>query len=271
MHVFDQSLALEARASETDTARFNARAHEGFANIIGPYGGWSAALLAKAVSQAGADDMELTSLTTDFLAGVPVGPVTLDLACDRAGKSTQFWRGTISSGEEDRLANRAVAILSRRRETVSWVEGERPDAPEPETCARVELPMAWAKTVEMRPATNIPFQGEASTQSSCWTRLTPERPLDVASLVALADTPTPRLFYVVGRPEFIATVSMTVYLHATADDYAAVGSDYILVDANGARGGRGFYDQHARMWSRDGRLLATTQQIVTYRTQKEGN
>jgi acyl-CoA thioesterase len=271
MHVFDESLAMTAHPAIADGLRYEAATHPGFANIIGPYGGWSAALLGKAVIEASGSDMELTSITTDFLAGAPLGPVSVDLDCDREGRSTEFWRATISRGDDRKLANRAVAILARRRETVAWVEGVRPEAPEPEDCDRVDLPMEWAKTVEMRPAVNKPFRGASETQSSCWVRLSPDRPLDPVSLLALADTPTPRLFYVIGRPEFIATVSMTVYLHATSDDYAAVGTDYLLVDANGARGGRGFYDQHARMWSRDGRLLATTQQIVTYRTQEEGN
>ncbi len=104
------------------------------------------------------------------------------------------------------------------------------------------------------------------TDNLSWIRLEPDRPLDPVGLVALADTPTPRLFFVTGKPEMIATVSMTVYLHASPEDYAAVGTDYMLIEAHAARGGRGFYDQHARIWSRDGRLLATTQQIVWYKT-----
>ena len=118
----------------------------------------------------------------------------------------------------------------------------------------------------MRAAGNPPFQGSQDTRSTAWVRLDPDRPLDAVGLVALADTPTPRLFYITNKPDMIATVSMTVYLHATAEDYAAVGTDYMLVEATGARGGNGFFDQHARMWSRDGRLMATTQQIVNYRS-----
>ncbi|MEC9370537.1 MAG: thioesterase family protein, partial [Pseudomonadota bacterium] len=127
-------------------------------------------------------------------------------------------------------------------------------------------PMAWNRVIEIKPTMDFPMSMDVATHFSSWVRFTPGRALDSVALVALADTPMPRLFQVIGRQESVATVSMTVYLHATSADYAAVGDDYLLVDTRGARGGRGFYDQHATIWSRDGRLLVTTQQIVWYRT-----
>lgn len=265
MHLFDEATALEPIGE--DGLRFGGAAHPGFKNMIGPYGGWSAAILAKSMIEAAGPDMELTTLTTDFLAGASEGPITIDLECKRQGRNTQFWTADLVPGDSETPANCALGIMSRRRETLAWVEGHRPEAPEPEDCERFPLPMAWTKPVEMRGAANNPFQGgDGTTKSLAWVRLDPDRPLDPVSLVALADTPTPRLFFKTGKPDLIATVSMTVYLHATPDDYEAVGTDYLLVEATGARGGRGFNDQHATIWSRDGRLMATTQQMVSYRT-----
>lgn len=266
MHLFDEATALVPREKSEKAARFDGAAHLGFRNMIGPYGGWSAAILAKSIIEAGDPECALVSLTTDFLAGANEGPVSLDATCERAGRNTQFWSATLTPEGSTVPANKAMGILAKGRETVSWQEGERPDAPEPEDCERFPLPMEWTKTIEMRPAQNPPMQGATHTRSTAWVRLNPDRPLDAVGLVALADTPTPRLFYIINKFEMIATVSMTVYLHATPEDYVAVGSDYLLVEATGARGGNGFYDQHARMWSRDGRLMATTQQIVNYRS-----
>tara|TARA_R110002051_G_scaffold32382_1_gene72821 strand:+ start:137095 stop:137910 length:816 start_codon:yes stop_codon:yes gene_type:complete len=267
VHAFDQSTALERAAGEGADVRFTGAATPHFKNIIGPYGGWSAAILAKAMIEAAGPEMELVSITTDFLAGAREGPVTLDVVCDRGGKNTQFWHVDLTAAGDAGPSNRAMGILSRRRETVAWTEGERPEAPAPEDCVRADLPMAWSRTVEMRPTRSPPFaKGDGCTHSLAWIRLDPARPLDAVALVALADTPTPRLFHVIGEFDMVATVSMTVYLHASPEDYAAVGTDYMLIEAHAARGGRGFYDQHARIWSRDGRLLATTQQIVWYKT-----
>jgi acyl-CoA thioesterase len=270
VHAFDLSTALERATGEGPDARFTGAATPHFKNIIGPYGGWSAAILAKGLIEAAGPEMELVSITTDFLAGAREGPVALDVVCDRGGKNTQFWHASLTAQGDSNPSNRAMGILSRRRETIRWTEGSRPDAPAPEDCDRANLPMAWSRTVEMRPTRSPPFHRDDNrTDSLAWIRLDPARPLDAVALVALADTPTPRLFHVTGEFGMVATVSMTVYLHASPEDYAAVGSDYMLVETTAARGGRGFYDQHARIWSRDGRLLATTQQIVWYKTTNE--
>lgn len=266
MHIFDEATRFETVSREEGRASFHGAAHPGFKNMIGPYGGWNAAMMAKTIIEAGEPDMRLASLTTEFLLAPDVGPVALEAECDRRGKNTQFWSAYMKAPEGGAKYNKAMGILTRPRGTVEWVEGERPDAPPPEECERFPLPMEWTKVMEMRGAANPPFKSTGSTRSTAWVRLDPGRALDPVSLVALADTPTPRVFYIIGKPDLIATISMTVYLHATDEDYAAVGSDYMLVEASGARGGNGIYDQHARMWSRDGRLMATTQQIVNYRS-----
>ncbi len=270
MHLLDQSLALE-RLSESETkVSFGAETHPEFKNLIGPYGGWSVGILTRALLEAAEDGMELVSITTDFLAGLSVGPIRIDVERDGGGRNTQFWTARMTSADGTILGTRATAVLSRRRETLVWTEGTRPEAPEPEDCQRFTPPMPWTKTLEIRAAINQPFKEVGQPlASSAWVRIDPGRQLDPAALVTLADTPVPRLFFVLGKPSMIATVSMTVYLHATKEDFEASGEDYMLVEADGARGHRGFYDQHARMWSRDGRLLATTQQIVWFKATAE--
>ena len=231
-----------------------------------PYGGWSAAVLARAILDTCDPEQELVSLTTDYLSVPSGGRLRIDVDCDRSGRRTEFWRAVLTGRADTSPANRAIAILARRRDTLEWTEGSSPDVPPPEDCHTIDLPMAWNRVIEIKPTMDFPMSMDVDTHFSSWVRFTPGRALDSVALVALADTPMPRLFQVIGRQESVATVSMTVYLHATSADYAVVGDDYLLVDTRGARGGRGFYDQHATIWSRDGRLLVTTQQIVWYRT-----
>lgn len=269
MAAFEEAIALEELNRETDRVRFSGAVHPAFHNMMGPYGGWSAGVLANGLMKAVGPDFELVSLTVDFLNAVPDGAFELDVTCDRAGRGTQFWHAALRPDGQVGIANRATAVIARRRDTVEWTEGSKPDAPEPENCPRVEF-VGWMEEVEIRQATNPPFQSGGDTLSSAWVRMAGGRALDPQALVTLADTPAPRLFHVMDRPDPIATVTMTVYLHATPEDYAAVGDDYLLVETNAARGGRGFFDQFARMWSRDGRLMATTQQVVWYRAKQEG-
>jgi len=265
-HLFDQALAL-ARVKTTDhRAAYEGQVHPSFRNINDPYGGWSAAVLARAILDTCDPELELVSLTTDYLSVPSGGRLQIDVDCDRSGRRTEFWRAVLTGRADTSPANRAIAILARRRDTLEWTEGSSPDVPPPEDCHTIDLPMAWNRVIEIKPTMDFPMSMDVATHFSSWVRFTPGRALDSVALVALADTPMPRLFQVIGRQESVATVSMTVYLHATSADYAAVGDDYLLVDTRGARGGRGFYDQHATIWSRDGRLLVTTQQIVWYRT-----
>ena len=265
-HLFDQALAL-ARVKTTDhRAAYEGQVHPSFRNINDPYGGWSAAVLARAILDTCDPEQELVSLTTDYLSVPSGGRLQIDVDCDRSGRRTEFWRAVLTGRADTSPANRAIAILARRRDTLEWTEGSSPDVPPPEDCHTIDLPMAWNRVIEIKPTMDFPMSMDVATHFSSWVRFTPGRALDSVALVALADTPMPRLFQVIGRQESVATVSMTVYLHATSADYAAVGDDYLLVDTRGARGGRGFYDQHATIWSRDGRLLVTTQQIVWYRT-----
>ena len=265
VHLFDQALALAQVKTTDHRAAYEGQVHPAFKNINDPYGGWSAAVLARAILNTCDPELELVSLTTDYLSVPSGGRLQIDVDCDRSGRRTEFWCAVLTGQADTSPANRAIAILARRRDTLEWTEGSPPDVPSPEDCHTIDLPMAWSQVIEIRPTVDLPMSINRDTHFSAWVRFTPARELDSVALVALADTPMPRLFQVIGRPEPVATVSMTVYLHATSADYAAVGGDYLLVDTRGARGGRGFYDQHATIWSRDGRLLVTTQQIVWYR------
>ena len=51
----------------------------------------------------------------------------------------------------------------------------------------------------------------------------------------------------------------------TAAELERVGDDYLLATARAQRFAGGYFDQAAQLWSRDGVLLATTNQIVYYK------
>lgn len=58
---------------------------------------------------------------------------------------------------------------------------------------------------------------------------------------------------------------MSVYFHATPEELAAAGADYVMVEATGTRGESSTSGQQARLWSRQSALLATTEQLAWYR------
>jgi acyl-CoA thioesterase len=72
--------------------------------------------------------------------------------------------------------------------------------------------------------------------------------------------------YAFGMGVSTTTLSLTVYLHATDEEVAEVGNDFILVEYEGRVGGGGASDERSSYWRRDGKLLATSEQLVWYRT-----
>ena len=263
MSVFDAAMQLKPGEGE---GQWTGQTHPGFQNMIGPYGGWSAAILAKAILEQAEDDLELVSLTVEFLSAIPDGAVVIEVECDRAGKGTSFWSARMLSHQTQEVCCKASAVLARRKDTLEWTEPSMPDVAAPENLERVNLPVAWAQTLDLRMARNMPFQGMDTTWSAAWARLDDTAGLDALRLIALSDSPAPRVFMRVTEPQMISTVSLTLYLHACAEDFARASDGWVLAEAEGARGTRGFFDQHARLWSRDGGLLGTSQQTVWYRT-----
>ena len=89
--------------------------------------------------------------------------------------------------------------------------------------------------------------------------------MDKARLGMVTDNSAPRAMYALGPTVMTTTLSLTAYLHATAEELAAIGDDFILVECEGRVGGGGASDERSSYWSRDGKLLATSEQLAWYR------
>lgn len=98
-----------------------------------------------------------------------------------------------------------------------------------------------------------------------WVRDEPPRALDFPSLLALCDVFYPRVWLRRATLVPIGTVSFTVYFHAGSAELAACGTDHLLAEASGQCFRDGYFDQRGLLWSRAGRLLASTHQLVYYK------
>jgi hypothetical protein len=61
------------------------------------------------------------------------------------------------------------------------------------------------------------------------------------------------------------TLTLSVYYHATDAEMALVGDEYVLSEAFGVRGAKSTSEEHLRLWSPQGALLATSVQMAWYR------
>lgn len=264
-HVFDQAVALQVQADGSFTGHTSAA----YANMVGPFGGISAAQMMQAVLLHPQRLGEPVSLTVNFAAALTHGPFTIQARAARTNRSTQHWMLEVLQDGVTVMTGTAFTAL--RRETWSVDEEAMPQCPPPDQVPFGEgpIPMEWVKRYEIRPiAGAIPKVWDGSGDSSLtrlWMRDNPPRPLDFASLTALADVFFPRVFVRRATLVPIGTVTMTVYFHADSAQLQATGSGYLLGQAQAQAFRNGYFDQTSQLWNEAGELLVTTHQIVYYK------
>lgn len=274
-HPFDQALALAH--SDLRAGHFTGATRPDYWNMVGPFGGATAAIALQSVLRH--PDLLGTpiALTVNFAAALEAGAFDVQATPVRTNRSTQHWTVQItqpgSAGGPPSMTTTATVVTAARRET--WGEGDLPmpaDVPPPEAVERLSIGpagVAWLERYEMRPVSGgIPAQWDESSrhsESRLWLRDAPQRPLDFASLAALSDVFYPRVWLRRARRVPAGTVSITTYFHADAAQLAEVGTGYLFGRAAGQQFFNGFFDQTAHLWSERGVLLATSNQIVYYK------
>jgi acyl-CoA thioesterase len=263
-HPFDVALALDSRDGSA-----RGRTTPEFANMVGPFGGLTAAAFIRAIEEHPDQLGEPVSLTVNYAAPIADGAFVIDLRAARTNRTNQHWTAELI--QEGDVKTTATAVFGLRRDTWSDIESQPPAVPGPEDAAAQDISsfVTWTRNYEMRFVEGA-MPGEGAEESSdstttLWVRAQPERALDFPALTALCDVFYPRVF--LRRGQFIpaGTISFTVYFHADAAELAAQGSNWLLATARAQRFSGGFFDQSAQIWGSDGTLLAVTHQIVYFK------
>lgn len=265
-HVFDEAISLE----EVGQNRFKGRTHPDYENMVGPFGGVTAAVLLQSVLQHPDCIGDPIALTVNYASPVALADFEIESRAVKTNRSTQHWMISLIQGDE--LVASATAVIAKRRDTWSMHEAQPPqDVPAPESIERMgtEGRMVWFGRYDIRviDADTVVLNDEEQdhSESSVWMRDYPPRPIDFLSLTGLCDVFFPRIFIRRRKRVPIGTVSMTIYFHADRDSLLKQADQYVLGTARANRFRNGFFDQSAEVWSRDGELLATTHQIVYYK------
>ncbi len=253
--------------------QYQGQTHPGYWNMVGPFGGVTAATLLQAILQHPDRLGDPLSLTVNYAGALVEGAFTIQAVPVRTNRSTQHWTLSILQADAEGapvVTTTGTAVTAVRRET--WSVGDMP-MPEVTPAAALE-PIArqgveWINRYEMRPLKGpIPNTwdgtGDHST-TQLWMRDAPPRPLDFLALTALADVFYPRVWLRRARRVPAGTVSITVYFHASAEQLAATGTGHLLGQARGQEFRNGFFDQTAQLWNEAGAMLATSHQIVYYK------
>lgn len=266
-HPLDQALHLTLAGEH----RWRGATHAAYANMVGPFGGVTAAVLLQAALQHPARQGEPIALTVNFAGPVADGPFEVQALPLRSNRTTQHWALQLSQG--DQLCSAGSAVFAQRRPTWGTPEAAPPpDMPPAQDLAPLStagLP-AWVQRYDMRfapgeAAFGLDGQEQPHSASRLWVRDAPPRALDFAALTALADSFFPRVFVRRRRFAQIGTVTLSTYFHADAALLAAQGEQHLLACARALNFHAGYHDQSAELWSAGGRLLASAHQMVYYR------
>jgi acyl-CoA thioesterase len=270
MHAFDRAVALTPRG----TGAFEGRTSDDFWNFTGPFGGVTAAALLNAVMLHEKRIGTPVAMTVNYCAPVAKGDFTVTVREVRTNRSTQHWYIELSQPAEG-VSVTATAVFAARRETWSHFPGEMPKAAPPESLLKLPTRglMEWMQYYDFRFAKNMPVPPRpvpadddlGSPLSHVWMKMQPERLLDFLSLMAISDTFFGRIFHVRKSMIRIGTISMTTYFHVDAEEIAAVGSGFLFGTADANVFNKGYSDQVAAMWSREGKMLATSHQLTYFR------
>ncbi len=265
LHPFDQAIALELQPD----GHWLGHTSPAYANMVGPYGGITAAQMLNAVLLHPKRLGDPLALTVNYAAGVADGPFVLQARPARTNRSTQHW--VIELLQDGQSVITATAITAQRRDTWGVDDEPMPTCPAPADVPslRVAAPVVWFDRYETKPITGpLPVTWDGSSQNSLsqlWVRDQPARPLDFASITALADIFFPRVWRRRATHVPAGTVSMTVYFHAGAAQLAATGTGFVLAQARAQAFRNGFFDQTAQLWNETGEMLVTSHQIVYYK------
>jgi acyl-CoA thioesterase len=254
-HALDADTALE----QLTPSRWRGEISERWWVLRGPFGGYVAAMLVRAMITAVDDPARRPrSLTVHFVAPPAAGTVDVTAAIERPGSSAT----TVSLRMEQDGAPVALAL----GQSSTWRDGEpewaspMPEAPPPEECPPFEsrTPMPpFARQFEVRWV-----GGDVGTaRNLAWLRLSPPRLLDNLALTALSDGWMPAAFTKLGRVFGAPTLDLTIHFRAPLAPHC----EWVLADYRSRFSTGGAWEEDGELWGSDGTLLTQSRQLALIR------
>ncbi len=236
--------------------------------MVGPFGGITAAAMLHAVESHPDRIGEPLALTVNYAAPIGDGDYDISLRAARTNRTNQHWIAELC--QDGDVKTTATALFAVRRDGWADTESRPPRSPDPD-----ELPptdpglVRWTSLYDMRFVEGaMPGKdghGSPSSTTTLWVRDAAQRAVDYPALAALCDIFYPRVFLRRGGFVPSGTISLTTYFHADQQQLDDLGNDFVLCTAHANRFSRGYFDQSAQVWTRDGALLATTHQVVYFK------
>jgi acyl-CoA thioesterase len=232
----------------------------------GMFGGWTAALLLQATRLAAPGEGAPVAVGVSYVSKISTGvELAVRASAIGGGRSLSHWRAEAREVGGAALGAVATVLLAKRRDSDGFTEGAAPAAPPPEELPCFHPPAPFGARVDVRPVSGFPPFNRPDTRSLSWVREMTGRRLDAVQLAYLADCFPPRILYRSEGMRASSTLTMSVYFHATEEELAAIGDDFVLSEVAATRAAMSTIGSRLSLWSRGGALLATSEQLCWHR------
>jgi acyl-CoA thioesterase len=237
---------------------------DGWQTPRGPLGGYVLAIVMRGMELAVADaERQARSITMHFLRVPEAGPVRVEAAVERAGRSLSTVSARLT--QDGKLMGLALGAYSKPWESPLLDDSPMPEVkpaegrePLMESPAREGGPPPFVGRLTMQTRFGEPpFSSADRGEAGGWLGLREERPLDSLAVAMLADAwfpaPWPRLKALAPAP----TIDLTVHFRSPLPR-----RDSLLLGRFRSRYVRdGFFEEDGEMWAPDGTLVAQSRQL----------
>ena len=232
----------------------------------GMFGGWTAAVLLKSVMLDERAKGLPSAITLHYINRITPGSnLRIRTLVIGGGRSISHWRTEIHLAGESKVMAYASIVMAQRRPSDSFMEWSMPEIPPHDDLSISSPPGSFGERTIVKPVFGFPPFAQPSTKSLAWVKERSGRPLDSLQLAYLSDTYPPRIWYQGVDPRPSATITLSTYFHATTEELESIGDDYVLSEVTGTRGEQSTVGSQARIWSKTGVMLATTEQLHWFR------
>jgi len=255
-YFFDQNLQLNAHSPGC----FEFQTNKDYWNFNSAFGGWVAAATIKALHSSDGFRGEILSQHVQFISAVKAETIYALVTLRESKRTTDFWSVIVSDAPENGRTLMVTEIVAgaRRAHDLSY-DPPLPDFKNPEDCIRMRNnPMSprWR---------GRPFTKNPTPHSVTLIREDDLRPPDAVSIAAILDASMPRVFFVTDKARMASTLSMSSHIYASDAEIAAIGTDFMILEADSAAVRHGLSNEEARLFRPDGLLIATSYQTAVFK------
>lgn len=264
-YFFDASLQLEHHSRGC----FKFHPNKDYWNFNSAFGGWVAAATIKALHLSELYRGEIISQHMQFISAVKTDTLYAIVTLREQKRKTDFWSVIISNAPENgrTLAVAEIVAGARRDHELSY-NPALPDYKAPEDCVRMRNnPMSprWLDRYELMLSSGKPFSKNPTPHSVILIREDDQRPPDAVSIAAILDASMPRAFFVTDKARMASTLSMSSHIYASDAEIAEIGNEFMILEADSASVRHGLSNEEARLFRRDGLLIATSYQTAVFK------